>query len=314
MINIVGGNAYFKNNKNEYKPIVYDQNFFDKELMSYEIKSTKSFFESIGGICNGNEMDCSKIKDIIDIRLFYNLTNELRAKLLKHILGSKCSAWSLDMMEERNKTPVYMCSYHPYPRTYELVYIMDDKSNDVVIKEVLVNLKKELDLFNSQKETEIKSNKDESDKVKSTKTIKAKKTQKSLQTEINLDKVESDKKDEPDKKDELDKKVKSKAKKTQKTEQIEINSEKTDKKRKKTIPPSLKIKIWNKYIGDEIGKSKCLCCKIQDIYQASFSCGHITSEHNGGKIVLDNLKPICSSCNSSMGTKNMDEYIAEFGF
>ena len=89
---------------------------------------------------------------------------------------------------------------------------------------------------------------------------------------------------------------------------------KTKKIKKKTIPPSLKIKVWNKHIGDEIGKSKCLCCNVIDIYQASFSCGHIISEHCGGELKLNNLKPICSSCNSSMGTKNMDDYIKEFGY
>lgn len=86
------------------------------------------------------------------------------------------------------------------------------------------------------------------------------------------------------------------------------------KPRKKTIPPSLKLKVWNKYVGEEIGKTKCLCCKLQDIYQASFSCGHIIAENNGGLLNVDNLKPICTSCNSSMGTKNMNDYIKEFGF
>ena len=86
------------------------------------------------------------------------------------------------------------------------------------------------------------------------------------------------------------------------------------KTKKKPIPPLLKIKVWNKYVGDEIGKTKCLCCKTQDIYQASFTCGHIISEFNGGDIKLNNLKPICSSCNSSMGTQNMNEYIEKFGF
>lgn len=100
-------------------------------------------------------------------------------------------------------------------------------------------------------------------------------------------------------------------KKIKKTVKKEINEKKI---KKKSIPPSLKIKVWNKYIGDEIGKTKCLCCKLQDIYQASFSCGHIISEHFGGELKLNNLKPICSSCNSSMGTKNMNDYIKEFGF
>ncbi len=94
-----------------------------------------------------------------------------------------------------------------------------------------------------------------------------------------------------------------------------VKKEKADKKpRKKTIPPSLKIKVWNKYIGEEIGKAKCLCCKTTDIYQASFSCGHIIAESNGGELNINNLKPIYVSCNSSMGTKNMDEYMKEYGF
>jgi len=98
------------------------------------------------------------------------------------------------------------------------------------------------------------------------------------------------------------------------TDISEPSIKKDKKPRKKPIPPSLKIKVWNKYIGDEIGKAKCLCCKTKDIYQASFSCGHIIAESNGGKLNIDNLKPICVSCNSSMGTKNMDDYMKEYGF
>ena len=96
---------------------------------------------------------------------------------------------------------------------------------------------------------------------------------------------------------------------------IEVkNIEKKKKNKKKPIPPALKIKVWNKYIGAEIGKTKCLCCKLHDIFQASFTCGHIISEHCGGELKVNNLKPICSSCNSSMGIKNMNDYIKEFGF
>ena len=75
----------------------------------------------------------------------------------------------------------------------------------------------------------------------------------------------------------------------------------------------VKRMVWNKYIGEEIGKTVCLCCKLTNISQMNFSCGHIISEHNGGDINLDNLKPICASCNLSMGTKNMDELIQNYG-
>ena len=44
----------------------------------------------------------------------------------------------------------------------------------------------------------------------------------------------------------------------------------------------------------------------------AWECGHIISEANGGNLDTDNLKPICSGCNKSMGSKNMDDYMKEF--
>ena len=41
----------------------------------------------------------------------------------------------------------------------------------------------------------------------------------------------------------------------------------------------------------------------------SFNCGHIVAEANGGDTIVSNLKPICQNCNSSMGTKNMKEFM-----
>jgi hypothetical protein len=86
------------------------------------------------------------------------------------------------------------------------------------------------------------------------------------------------------------------------------------KPKKKSIPLTLKRKVWNKWIGETIGSTKCLCCKLTVITQLSFSCGHIIAEANGGEIKMDNLKPICVSCNSSMGTKNLEEFINQYGF
>lgn len=87
-----------------------------------------------------------------------------------------------------------------------------------------------------------------------------------------------------------------------------------EKKRKKSIPAALKRKVWNKWVGEEIGKTKCLCCQLTEITQMSFHCGHIIAEANGGHLKMDNLKPICSSCNSSMGTTNMDVFMNTYGF
>lgn len=88
----------------------------------------------------------------------------------------------------------------------------------------------------------------------------------------------------------------------------------TEKKpKKKTIPVALKRNVWNKWIGEDIGKTKCLCCKLTEITMLNFVCGHIIAEANGGELKLDNLKPICVSCNSSMGVQNMNEYIQKYG-
>lgn len=86
-------------------------------------------------------------------------------------------------------------------------------------------------------------------------------------------------------------------------------SDNNDKKKKKSIPATIKRLVWNSNIGEQIGKTKCMCCNVTDITQMSFNCGHIIAETNGGKTIVSNLKPICQNCNSSMGTKDMEEFM-----
>ena len=113
--------------------------------------------------------------------------------------------------------------------------------------------------------------------------------------------------------------TKDNVKETNKKDNVKETNKKDDikelnkKDKKKSIPLSLKRNVWNKYIGEALGKTLCLCCKLTEISQLNFSCGHIISEFNGGKIKLDNLKPICGSCNSSIGTRNMNDFIEEYG-
>ena len=40
--------------------------------------------------------------------------------------------------------------------------------------------------------------------------------------------------------------------------------------------------------------------------------GHIIPEKDGGDTTIDNLIPICSGCNSSMGSENMNSFIKRF--
>ena len=78
--------------------------------------------------------------------------------------------------------------------------------------------------------------------------------------------------------------------------------------KKQPISKALKIAVWNKTFGEDIGKAKCKCCEITDITQLKFHCGHIKAESNGGETCIDNLLPICESCNKSMRTKNLNEF------
>jgi len=85
------------------------------------------------------------------------------------------------------------------------------------------------------------------------------------------------------------------------------------KKKKARIPQTLRFMVWEKYIGKH-NESKCLCCKNSTISITNFDCGHIVSDKDGGKIHIDNLKPICRTCNLSMGSTNMNEFCEKYGF
>mgnify|MGYP003653419957 FL=1 len=83
---------------------------------------------------------------------------------------------------------------------------------------------------------------------------------------------------------------------------------------RKSIPKTLKNKVWDTYIGKKKGVGKCFCCRC-DIDSKNFDCGHVISVRDGGPTNLENLRPICAPCNKSMGTENMklfkDEYFPE---
>lgn len=81
---------------------------------------------------------------------------------------------------------------------------------------------------------------------------------------------------------------------------------------KKKIPQALRNSVWITYMG-EIYMGKCYCCGVENISHANFACGHVISEKNGGKTILDNLRPVCVSCNSSMCITNMNDFKKTFG-
>lgn len=92
-------------------------------------------------------------------------------------------------------------------------------------------------------------------------------------------------------------------------------SKKRKKKRtrRQKIPATVRNTIWKLHVGNKT-ETKCFCCSVEPITKGNFDCGHIISDSEGGKIKLDNLRPICGLCNKSMGTQDMMEFMKEFGY
>ena len=59
-------------------------------------------------------------------------------------------------------------------------------------------------------------------------------------------------------------------------------------------------------------EAKCFCCQAEKVDARSFQCGHVIAESKGGDLTIKNLRPICQPCNSSMGTRSMNEFTKEY--
>jgi hypothetical protein len=80
------------------------------------------------------------------------------------------------------------------------------------------------------------------------------------------------------------------------------------KYKKEQLKRSFRFLIWNTYIGKEHGVARCWVCEENPISQQDFHACHVLAECNGGKTILSNFRPGCSTCNSSMKSMNMMEY------
>lgn len=80
---------------------------------------------------------------------------------------------------------------------------------------------------------------------------------------------------------------------------------------RKRVPITLRTKVWDRYIGLDKGSWKCFCGKT--IYQIDFEAGHVVVVSKGGTTTIENLRPVCSMCNKSMGSENLFDFIASIG-
>jgi hypothetical protein len=78
---------------------------------------------------------------------------------------------------------------------------------------------------------------------------------------------------------------------------------------KAKIPGALRQQVWLVHIGKRF-EHKCLVKWCQNpITPFNFETGHNIPESKGGTLDIDNLRPICSNCNRSMGDQyTIDEF------
>lgn len=81
----------------------------------------------------------------------------------------------------------------------------------------------------------------------------------------------------------------------------------SSKKERKSIPKKIRDELWFKYFGYETAKGYCYVCNCE-LHMSKFEAGHVISDAEGGDVIIDNLRPICSGCNKSMGNENLYEY------
>lgn len=71
--------------------------------------------------------------------------------------------------------------------------------------------------------------------------------------------------------------------------------------RRKRFDPKMRTAIWNKYIGKGVSECECFFCD-EMISWDNFEIAHDKALANGGSNDIDNLFPLCSTCNKLMGT------------
>ena len=86
-------------------------------------------------------------------------------------------------------------------------------------------------------------------------------------------------------------------------------SKKNTKKNKTKISKPFRFTLWNTHIGKSIGEVKCIVCMQNSINMMNFECGHINPESKGGELSVENMLPICTLCNRSMGSTHMAKYV-----
>ena len=76
---------------------------------------------------------------------------------------------------------------------------------------------------------------------------------------------------------------------------------KVPSKKRQTIPKKIRGQVWENHFGSSTNGT-CYCCLKELKCLDDWHAGHIIASSNGGLDTADNLRPLCGSCNLSMGS------------
>ena len=87
-------------------------------------------------------------------------------------------------------------------------------------------------------------------------------------------------------------------------------SENKNAKKRTPCPQPVKETLWRIYFADDM-IGKCYVCGKR-IHFTDFEVGHNIAHNEGGRWDIDNLRPLCRSCNRSMGTETIEKFKEKF--
>src|ERR1041385_644961 len=77
-----------------------------------------------------------------------------------------------------------------------------------------------------------------------------------------------------------------------------------------------RFNVWKAHVG-EVWETKCFSCRKKPIVcaePAGWERAHVKSRRDGGEFKIENIFPICRTCNSQCGAGNQVEWAFDHGY